>query len=45
MSLGNLYDNGVTIYRELAARDDTVLVIDCVKRFTESLRREMILFW
>ena len=32
MSLGNLYDNGVTIYRELAARDDTVLVIDCVKR-------------
>ena len=32
MSLGNLYDNGVTIYRVLAARNDAVFVIDCVKR-------------
>ena len=28
----SLYDNGQTIYRILAARDDVVLAIDCVKR-------------
>ena len=28
----SLYDNGETIYRILTARDDTVLVIDCIKR-------------
>ena len=32
MSLKSLYDDGITIYRILAARDDTVLVIDCIKR-------------
>lgn len=32
MSLKSLYDNGQTIYRILAARDDVVLAIDCVKR-------------
>ncbi len=32
MSLKSLFDNGKTIYRILAARDDNVLVIDCVKR-------------
>ena len=32
MLLGNLYDNGVTIYRVLAVRDDVVLAIDCVKQ-------------
>ena len=32
MSLKSLFDNGETIYRVLAARDDTVLVIDCIKR-------------
>ena len=28
----SLYDDGKTIYRILAARDDVVLAIDCVKR-------------
>ena len=32
MLSGKLYDNGQTIYRILAARDDVVLTIDCVKR-------------
>ena len=32
MSLKSLFDNGKTIYRILAARDDVVLAIDCVKR-------------
>ena len=32
MSLKSLYDNGKTIYRILAARDDAVFAIDCVKR-------------
>ena len=32
MSLKSLFDNGETIYRVLAARDDTVLVIDCIKK-------------
>ena len=27
-----MYDNGQTIYRVLAVRDDSVLIIDCVKR-------------
>ena len=31
MSLGNLYDNGVTIYRVLSERDENVQVIDCIK--------------
>ena len=31
MSLGNLYDNGVTIYRLLSERDEKVQVIDCIK--------------
>ena len=32
MLSGKLYDNGQTIYRILAARDDAVFAIDCVKR-------------
>ena len=32
MSLKSLYDDGITIYRVLSVRDDSVLVIDCMKR-------------
>ena len=32
MSLKSLYDDGITIYRVLSVRDDSVLVIDCLKR-------------
>ena len=32
MSLKSLYDNGETIYRVLSVRNDSVFVIDCMKR-------------
>ena len=32
MSLKSLYDDGITIYRVLSVRNDSVFVIDCMKR-------------